>query len=382
MATFRAIQATVEDCAIRVRFQGDSVGIVGWQLFDPSTGNFISEGEWSEPSSINVDLRVTLPAEEGPYRIQVAPVADRARFIAIDARVGAGAVEIAPPRVMSTRGQSWSHAVRSIPKAFALPVKSLWSHRKLIASMVRRDVLARYRGSFAGALWAALTPLLLMLTYFFVFGVVLHARFSGDASRSGYVLYFLAGMLPWMAFSEAVGRAPSVIFEYRTFVKKLVFPLDTLPMNLALAGLVTEAFGVVIFLAGVWIARGEIPTSVVWLPVLLVPQVLLTVGMSWILAATGVFVRDLGQVIGFILTLWFFLTPICYEESAEIPAWAAGVLAFNPILVLVRGYRSILLENHSPVNMSLAALWMGSAAVAILGYAWFHRLRKNFADVM
>ncbi len=207
---------------------------------------------------------------------------------------------------------------------------SLWRHRKLSLSMVRRDILARYRGSFGGALWTLLTPLRVMSTYFFVFGVVLNARFAGDSSRSGYVLYFLAGMLPWLAFSEAVGRAPSVILEYRTFVKKVVFPLETLPMNLVLAGLVTEAFGLIIFLCGLWIARGEVPVSVLWLPVLLVPQVLLTAGLSWLLAATGVFVRDLGQAIGFILTLWFFLTPICYEESKALPEWISHVLSVNP----------------------------------------------------
>src|SRR5579862_5126361 len=109
---------------------------------------------------------------------------------------------------------------------------SIWRNRRLIASMVRRDMLARYRGSFAGAMWTFLSPLLLMATYCFVFGFVLHARLGNDASATGFVLYFLAGMLPWLAFSEAVGRAPYVIWEHRTFVKKVVFPVETLPVNL------------------------------------------------------------------------------------------------------------------------------------------------------
>jgi lipopolysaccharide transport system permease protein len=264
----------------------------------------------------------------------------------------------------------------------AIPWDSLWRHRRLMVSMVRRDLLARYRGSFGGALWALLTPLLLMATYFFVFGVVLKARFAGDASTSGYVLYFLAGMLPWLAFSEAVGRAPGILFEHRSFVKKLVFPVETLPFNLVLAGLVTEAIGIVIFLAGLLALRGGVPATLVWLPAVLIPQMLFTAGLCWLLAATGVFVRDLGQVMGFLLTLWFFLTPICYEESKELPAWISRALAFNPVLAMVRGYRAILLENRSPWNPGLQALWVGSAAVALLGYAWFHRLRKSFADVI
>lgn len=251
------------------------------------------------------------------------------------------------------------------------------THRRLMLSLVKRDILARYRGSFGGALWAVLTPFLLMATYFFVFGVVLKTRFSADASGTGYVLYFLAGMLPWLAFSEAVGRAPTIILEHRTLVKKVVFPLEILPPNLVLSGLLTEAIGAAIFLIGLFVIRGAVPVSALWLPVLLVPQVLLTSGLAWLLAATGVFVRDLGQVIGFLLTLWFFLTPICYEERADLP-----LLALNPIYVLVRGYRAVLLQNISPWSPGLAWLWVGSLVVALLGYAWFHRLRKSFADVI
>ena len=113
--------------------------------------------------------------------------------------------------------------------------------------MVRRDILGRYRGSFGGAFWTVLNPLLLMLTYFFVFGVVLRTRFGNDPSRAGFALYFLAGMLPWLAFSEAAGRAPTVMLEHRNFVKKLVFAVETLPVNLVVSGLVSEFFALVLF---------------------------------------------------------------------------------------------------------------------------------------
>ncbi len=381
MATFRAVEAEAEGGAIHLRFEWDATGVIGWQLFDPATGAFLYEGEWSEVSGRDVDLRVTLPPEEGPYRVQVAPVADRARFISIDAEVGAGQVAIGAPRVESTSAQSRARLLRAIPKAFTLPVESVWRNRKLIRTMVKRDIAARYQGSFGGVLWTFLNPLLLMATYAFVFGVVLKQRFGADQTGAGYVLYFLAGMLPWLAFSEAVGRAPTIILEYRNFVKKLVYPLETLPVNLVLAGLVTELFGVVIFVAGVFVFRGGIPASVVWVPALLVPQMLLTAGLAWMLAGAGVFVRDLGQVIGFLLTLWFFLTPICYAEGA-VPEAAARVLEFNPLLILVRGYRAVLLDGEAPWSNALLGLYVGSTALAILGYGWFHRLRKSFADVI
>ena len=138
----------------------------------------------------------------------------------------------------------------------------------------------------------------------------------------------------------------------------------------------------VLFLAGVFFARGYIPGSAVWLPLVLAPQILFTLGVCWFLAALGVFVRDLGQLIGFLLTLWFFLTPICYPETQNLPAFAARTLAWNPIYLLVRGYRAIFLEHHAPDLRAIGMLWLVSAIAAVCGHAWFYRLRKSFADVI
>ncbi|OPZ80160.1 MAG: Teichoic acid translocation permease protein TagG [bacterium ADurb.Bin429] len=269
---------------------------------------------------------------------------------------------------------TWSPALRG-------DLLTIWRNRSLIRTMVRRDILGRYRGSFGGIFWTLLNPLLLMLTYFFVFGVVLEARFGPNSSRADFALYFLAGMLPWLAISEAAGRAPAVMLEHRNFVKKLVFPVETLPVNLVAAGLVTEVFGLVMFTAALWAARGTVPASVLWLPLLIVPQVLLTAGLAWFLAALGAFVRDLGQIIGFLLTLWFFLTPICYPE-ASLPAWAVPVLSKNPLYVLVRGYRDVFLEMQAPAFGALWKLWALSMAVCVAGHAWFYKLRKSFPDVI
>jgi len=375
------LDALAEGQSIHLRFRLEEPGVIGWQLYDPSSGAFLQEGQWSEVNSREADLRIPLPSDEGAYRVQVAPVKDRARYIAIDARVGEGKLQIQPARVLSAGSERRAWLLRALPKAFLLPARSIWRNRKLMGSMVRRDILSRYRGSFGGTLWTFLNPLLLMATYFFVFGVVLQTKFGADNSRTGFALYFLAGMLPWLAFSEAVGRSPYVILEYRTFVKKIVFPLETLPVNLVISGAVTEAFGVLVFLIALFAMRGTLPATVAWLPLLIVPQILFTAGVCWILAATGVYVRDLGQVIGYVLTLWFFLTPICYPES-QLPDAAVQVLRLNPLFVLVRGYRVVFLEGHAPGMRGLAGLWVVSAAIAVLGYAWFHRLRKSFADVI
>lgn len=360
---------------------------IGYHLFDADTGTLIVDGprvslkrdvkpgEWA-----GVAVPFEQPPEPGRYRVIISPMREDVCWY-YESGWPFLLVEDGRVRVLNRGRLRLEDGFRSLGRAFHYPLLTLWRNRSLIRTMVRRDVLGRYRGSFGGSFWAVLNPLLLMLTYFFVFGVVLEARFGSDPSRTGFALYFLAGMLPWLAFSEAAGRAPTVMLEHRNFVKKLVFAVETLPVNLVVSGLVTEFFAVLLFACGLLLLRGGVPLSVLWLPALLVPQILFTAGICWFLAAMGVFVRDLGQMIGFLLTLWFFLTPICYPE-ASLPHWAAAVLPKNPIYVLVRGYRAIFLEGQAPAAGPLWKFWLLSAAVFVGGHAWFYKLRKSFPDII
>jgi lipopolysaccharide transport system permease protein len=392
--------------ALRIRFRLSNLSgetwknaggfAVGYHVFDPETGTLIVDGgrtqlarDLSHGESDEIELSLELPPEPGCYRVFISPLQEDVcwyyergwRFLLIDALVENHRAKLLRSKVTTTRALRFEGLSRSVGKAFRYPFLTVWNNGSLIRSMVRRDILGRYRGSFGGILWTVLNPLLLMLTYFFVFGIVLQARFGEDPSRAGFVLYFLAGMLPWLAFSEAAGRAPFIILEYRNFVKKLVFPVETLPVNLVISGLVTEAFALVIFSIGLLLARGSVPLSVCWLPVLVIPQLLFTMGICWFLAGLGVFVRDLGQINGFLLTLWFFLTPICYPEES-LRGVGLQVLSKNPIFVLVRGYRDIFLEHHAPAFSPMWKLWVVAAAACILGHAWFYKLRKHFADVI
>ncbi len=233
-----ALPRNVDGRGIRVRFQLDAPCVVGWQIFDPVDRRVSVRRRMAAASRHAKPMcDVRLPAEDGPYRVQIAPVEHRDQFIVIEARVSDGRRGNLARRTVGTAGAlKRARADPSDPQSVRLSAASLWRNRKLIRSMVRRDILARYRGSFGGALWTFLNPLLLMATYAFVFGVVLKTRFGADTTGTGYVLYFLAGMLPWLAFSEAVGRSPYVILEHRNFVKKLVFPLETLPANLVISG--------------------------------------------------------------------------------------------------------------------------------------------------
>ena len=262
-----------------------------------------------------------------------------------------------------------------------LPFASIWKNRGLIRTLVRRDVLGRYTGSFGGAFWTVLNPLLMMLTYFFVFGVVMKTHIGNDKSLTAFALYFLAGMLPWLAFNEAVARAPFILLEHRNFIKKLVFPVETLSVNVVMAGLVTEFFGMILFALALVLIRGRVPWTLVYLPLVIVPQVMLTAGLAWFLAALGVFVRDLGQIIGYLLTVLMFVTPIFYPENA-LPPFAAAIQTFNPMFALVHSYRAVLLDAAAPDWQSLGWLALAAATMFLLGHAWFYKLRKSFADLI
>ena len=369
---------------------------VGFHVFDADTGTVIVDGaraalarDLAPGESVRLRLKISLPPENGRYQVFVSPLREGVAwyydrgwpFLLVETETREGVFQLRRVRVVTRAVLNRERMVRALGRAFLYPLLAIWRNRGLIRVMVRRDILGRYRGSFAGSLWTVINPLLLMLTYYFVFGVVLQSRFPGDSSRSGFVLYFLGGMLPWLAISEAVGRAPTVLLEHRNFVKILVFAVETLPINLVTAGLVSECFAILLYCGFLLAFRHTLPVTVLWLPVLLIPQVLLTAGLSWFLAALGAFVRDLGQMIGFLLTVWFFVTPICYPESS-LPKSAVPLLAKNPLYVLVGAYRSIFLENHAPAFGPLWKLAVISAILFVAGHAWFYKLRKSFADML
>jgi lipopolysaccharide transport system permease protein len=394
---FLVVRTKLRNCSGAAWSAGDGWN-TGYHLFDNPTGTLVIDGERA-PLDLppggekQIETRIPLPEEPGDYSVYVSPMQEHVAwlyekgspFILIDVAVDDASVpalrrwQLADQRAVARR-----RFIRSVGSAFVLPVRQPWRNRSLIRTLVRRDILSRYAGSVAGALWTILNPLLLMLTYFFVFGVVLQSRADGDPSATGFAFYFLAGMMPWLAFSDAAARAPGILVEHRNFIRKLVFPVETLPVNLVATGLVTEFFGIVVLLVGLLIARGHIPATMLWLPVLVIPQVLLTAGLCWFLAALGVFVRDLSQITGYLLTIWFFVTPICYAESMfkRLSPQAVYLMQLNPIYVLVRNYRRILLESAAPDWVPL--LWTTVAGIALFlaGHAWFHKLRKSFADLI
>jgi len=365
---------------------------VGHHLFDAASGTLIVDGARMHPqtdiapgSSLHVALDFELPREDGHYQVRLSPMRENVcwyydhgwQFLALEAYVKAGVAKLGRLRVTNREDVRRERELRAVGRAFIYPLLTIWRNWSLIRVMVRRDILGRYKGSFGGSFWTFINPLLLMLTYFFVFGVVIR---DPALSRSEFALYFLAGMLPWLPFSEAAGRSPGVILEHRNFVKKLVFAVETLPVNLVVSGLVTELFAVMLYCGFLLAIRHQIPLTILWLPVLVVPQVLFTAGVSWFLAGLGAFVRDLGQVIGFLLTVWFFMTPICYPERQLLMRFP--FMNRNPMYVLVHAYRDIFLGGRAPAFGALWKFSLVAVLVFVLGHAWFYKLRKSFADMI
>ncbi len=370
----------------------------GYHLFDDPTDTLVIDGsrvplDLAADAERSFETLISLPTEPGEYSVYVSAMQEHVAwfytqnwpFVLVNISVANdGVASIRNWRMARQSEMRQRRLVRDLGKALTLPVQTPWRNRRLIKTLVRRDILSRYAGSLGGAFWAILNPLLLMLTYFFVFGLVLQSKVKGDPSTTGWAFYFLAGMLPWLAFSDALARAPGVLIEHRNFIRKLVFPVETLPVNLVITGLVTEFFGVILFLIGLFLVRGRIAPSLIYLPLVVIPQILLTAGLCSFLATMGVFVRDLAQINTYLLTIWFFVTPICYAESSlvSLPPAAIRLMKLNPMYVLVRCYRRILLEGNAPDWTSLGWIAALSVVVFVCGHAWFHRLRRSFADLI
>jgi lipopolysaccharide transport system permease protein len=377
-------------------WSSDQQYAVGYQVFDAETGNLLRDGPHlalSQPvppgEKLPVQLAVDLPREPGRYRVFVSPLRENqawffeqgSPFLLLEAETDGRLLELRRRRVTRSGRLGIERLVRTTRRAFVYPVRTLLKHGSLIRSLVRRDILGRYRGSFGGLFWTIIHPLLMMLTYYFVFGVVLRASFGQDRSSTGFLMYFLAGMVPWLAMSEAIGRASGVILDHASFVKKLLFPVEVLPVTLVLSGLFSEVFGLLIFSGAMALFGYSFSATVLLLPLVLIPQFLLTLGLCWLLAALGVFFRDLGQIMGFVLTVWFFTTPICYDERA-LPQNYLWLFELNPMFVLVRSYRAIFLEASAPAWGPLAAVTAASALLFIAGHGLFYKLKRSFGDLV
>lgn len=259
---------------------------------------------------------------------------------------------------------------------------SLWHNRVLIRVLVIREVAGRYRGSVLGILWSFFNPVFMLAVYTFVFSVVFKARWgTGGESRAEFALILFAGLLIFNLFAECVNRAPSLILGNANYVKKVVFPLEILPWVTFGAALFHALVSFGVWLLFSWVVLGVPPATLLLFPLIFLPLTLLVMGLSWFLAALGVFLRDVVQIVGVMTTVLMFLTPIFYPVAA-IPEPYRSFLYFNPLTFIVEQARNVLIFNTGLAWGRMALLTFFTFFVAWLGFAWFQKTRKGFADVL
>jgi len=256
-----------------------------------------------------------------------------------------------------------------------------WKYSNLLFQMIWREVVGRYRDSIIGLMWSFLHPLLMLAVYAFVFGVVLPARWPSADTPGDFALNLFAGLVVYGLFSECVNRAPSLVLNNVNYVKKVVFPLYLLPISVLVSALFHALVSLFILLLFFIFLHGMPYLTVLWVPLIWLPFILFTIGLSWVLASLGVYLRDIGQVVGVTTTALLFLSPVFYPASA-LPEALQAWIYLNPLALVIEQTRAAILLGISPDLLAWAIYMGGGITTAWLGYMWFIKTCKGFSDVL
>ncbi|WP_370590437.1 ABC transporter permease [Xylophilus sp. ASV27] len=263
-------------------------------------------------------------------------------------------------------------------------VHVLLRHRELIQQMTWREIIGRYKGSAMGLLWSFLNPVLMLAVYTFVFSVVFKTKWGGSdpvESKTLFALLLFTGMIVHGLFSEVVNRAPLLIVNNVNYVKKVVFPLEILPVVTLGGALFHSLVSLCVLLMAFAIFNGFVHWTVVLLPFVVMPLVIMCLGLGWILASLGVFVRDVGQTTALFTTVMLFLSPVFYPVTS-LPERMRFWMMLNPLTFIIEQTREVLIWGHVPHWPGLLAYTVGALLVAWAGFFWFQKTRKGFADVL
>ena len=250
-------------------------------------------------------------------------------------------------------------------------------YRGLIQSLVSRELKARYRGSVLGFFWSFANPLLLLLVYTFVFSYVMRP----PEGIHDYALFLFCGLLPWTWFQTSLVESSGVLISGGNLIKKVMFPAEILPIVTVLSNLVHFLFGLIILIVFLVYYQAPLqPVELLWFPIVVIVQLVLTLGFALILSALTVHFRDIKDILGNVMTLWFFATPIIYSWKNP-PAQIRRFLDLNPFTHLAVSYQEILYFDGPFGHWKwLLALGGGSVALFLFGYFLFDRLRDSFAE--
>lgn len=261
-------------------------------------------------------------------------------------------------------------------------VAGFWRNRALIGLLTAREIVGRYQGSVLGLAWSLFHPLLMLVVYTFVFSVVFQARWGlAEESKTQFALVLFAGLMVYGVFAEVLNRAPSLILANANYVKKVVFPLEILPWVTLASALFHLAVSFVVWLAAYVFLVGWPPVTAWLFPLVLLPLVFGVMGLAWLLASLGIYLRDVAQVIGVLTTTLLFLTPIFYPLEI-LPDDFRFWISLNPLSALVAWARDVLIFGRIPDGAAFGWFTLGAIIIAWLGFAWFQKTRKGFADVL
>ena len=264
------------------------------------------------------------------------------------------------------------------------PIRSFLRHRSLIWQLARRDVVGRYRGSALGLVWSLVQPLLMLAVYTYVFGVVLQVRWDDrlpDQGEVAFAVILFSGLIVHALFAECFTRAPTLVLENANFVKKVIFPLEILPFTTMLSALFHASASMVVLLAAHLVLDRELAWTALLLPVVLAPLLILTIGIGWLLSSLGVFLRDVGQVTSVLSTVLLFVSPIFFPVE-RLPETMRAFVYLNPLSLIVDQVREVVLFGRLPDWQALGLYTLVALLVAQLGYWWFQRTRRGFADAL
>lgn len=258
------------------------------------------------------------------------------------------------------------------------------SNRDLIIQMLLRNLAARYRGSALGGAWSFAQPLLMLGVYTFVFGIVFKARWGGEQfgdSRSAFPLIMFCGMAVFNIFTESVNNSTAAVAGNPGFVKKVIFPLEILPLCNVLTSLIFGLVWFALLFMGAVLLLGSGSWTMLFLPVMLLPLLLISCGLSFLVASLGVYLRDIQQIVSIVTQVLFFMTPIFYPIEL-VPERIRWVLQANPLSILVEQTRRVFLFNQLPEVLPMLEVFGVSVVIFQLGLLWFSKTKKGFADVL
>lgn len=271
------------------------------------------------------------------------------------------------------------------PRANPLAMlRSLGRNRQLVGQLTKREVIGRYRGSFLGTAWSFFNPLLMLSVYTFVFTTIMKVQWAateGPLDKVNFAVLAFVGLAVHGFFAECLNRAPNLIVSNVNFVKKVVFPLDVLVWVLVGSALFHLAISMVVLLVAQLVLGVGVPLTAVLFPLVVLPLVVLMTGLSWFLASSGVYLRDISQVTGVLSSIMLFLSPVFYPATS-LPEWVRPWMALNPLTYIIEDSRRVLIFGESPRWEDWSVSMIVGLMVMLLGYAWFQRTRKGFADVL